>query len=38
MAFANADGVRIYYELNGAGPALMLVHGSGGHHMAWCAR
>ena len=35
MPFANAKGTKIYYELNGAGPALMLVHGSGGHHMAW---
>jgi pimeloyl-ACP methyl ester carboxylesterase len=35
MAFANANGTKIYYEVNGSGPALMLVHGSGGHHMAW---
>jgi pimeloyl-ACP methyl ester carboxylesterase len=35
MAFANADGVRIYYETHGEGPAILFVHGSGGHHMAW---
>jgi pimeloyl-ACP methyl ester carboxylesterase len=35
MAFADAEGVRIYYEQHGSGPAIMLIHGSGGHHMAW---
>jgi len=35
MPFANAEGASIYYELNGSGPAIMLIHGSGGHHMAW---
>ena len=35
MPFATVDGVRIYYEKHGAGPALMLVHGSGGHHAIW---
>jgi pimeloyl-ACP methyl ester carboxylesterase len=35
MAFADAEGARIYYEQHGSGPAVMLIHGSGGHHMAW---
>lgn len=35
MAIANAKGTNIYYETHGQGPALMFVHGSGGHHMAW---
>jgi pimeloyl-ACP methyl ester carboxylesterase len=36
MTFATApDGVRVYYEVNGSGPAVVLVHGSGGHHTAW---
>jgi len=35
MPFVSAGGVRIYYETHGAGPALMLVHGSGGHHAIW---
>jgi pimeloyl-ACP methyl ester carboxylesterase len=35
MAFADAEGARIYYEQHGSGPAIMLIHGSGGHHMAW---
>jgi len=35
MAFAEAEGAKIYYEQHGSGPAVMLIHGSGGHHMAW---
>jgi pimeloyl-ACP methyl ester carboxylesterase len=31
---ANGD-VRVYYEVNGSGPAVTFVHGSGGHHAAW---
>jgi pimeloyl-ACP methyl ester carboxylesterase len=36
MPFAQAaDGAAIYYELHGEGPAVVFVHGSGGHHAAW---
>ena len=35
MPFADAPGVRIYYEVHGDGPAVVLIHGSGGHHAAW---
>ena len=35
MAVANSDGVSIYYERHGQGPAVLFVHGSGGHHAAW---
>jgi pimeloyl-ACP methyl ester carboxylesterase len=35
MPFAEAGGAKIYYEQHGSGPAVMLIHGSGGHHMAW---
>jgi 3-oxoadipate enol-lactonase len=36
MSFAHsADGSAIYYETHGTGPAVALVHGSGGHHAAW---
>ncbi|MEU4156798.1 alpha/beta hydrolase [Actinoplanes sp. NPDC026670] len=36
MPFATApDGARIYYERHGDGPAILFVHGSGGHHAAW---
>jgi pimeloyl-ACP methyl ester carboxylesterase len=35
MPIASSDGVDIYYEVHGQGPAIMFVHGSGGHHAAW---
>jgi pimeloyl-ACP methyl ester carboxylesterase len=36
MPFAKStDGARIYYETHGSGPAVVFVHGSGGHHAAW---
>jgi len=36
MPYANTDdGIRIYYEAEGTGPALVLVHGSGGNHAIW---
>ena len=31
----SVDGAKIYYETHGSGPAVLLVHGSGGHHAAW---
>ncbi len=35
MAWAEAAGTRLYYEVNGSGPGVLFVHGSGGHHAAW---
>jgi pimeloyl-ACP methyl ester carboxylesterase len=35
MPVAQSGDAGIYYEVNGSGPALLLVHGSGGHHAAW---
>jgi pimeloyl-ACP methyl ester carboxylesterase len=35
MATAQAAGTRLYYEVHGSGPAVLFVHGSGGHHAAW---
>lgn len=36
MPFTTAgDGTRVYYEVHGTGPAVLFVHGSGGHHAAW---
>jgi pimeloyl-ACP methyl ester carboxylesterase len=35
MSWADNDEVRVYYEVHGSGPAIVLVHGSGGHHAAW---
>ncbi len=35
MPYVDSEGASIYYEVHGEGPAVMLVHGSGGHHTAW---
>ena len=35
MGVATSDGTSIYYERHGSGPAVLFVHGSGGHHAAW---
>lgn len=36
MSYAtSADGANIYFETHGQGPAVLFVHGSGGHHAAW---
>ncbi len=35
MSIAIADGIAVYYEIHGAGPAVVLAHGSGGHHAIW---
>jgi pimeloyl-ACP methyl ester carboxylesterase len=35
MPYVDSDGVKVYYEVHGTGPAVLFVHGSGGHHAAW---
>lgn len=35
MNVETSDGTSIYYERHGDGPAVLLVHGSGGNHTAW---
>lgn len=35
MPFTEHQGMKIYYEQHGQGPALVLVHGPGGHHASW---
>ena len=35
MPLADTAGVRIYYEIHGEGPAVVLIHGSGGNHASW---
>lgn len=35
MSWAENHGARLYYEVHGRGPAVLFVHGSGGHHAAW---
>ncbi|MPZ22452.1 MAG: alpha/beta fold hydrolase [Dehalococcoidia bacterium] len=29
------DGFRLYYEVHGSGPAVVLLHGAGGNHLSW---
>ena len=33
--FLDRDGVRIYYEVTGSGPAIVFAHGLGGNHLSW---
>lgn len=33
--FLERDGERLYYEVNGGGPPLVLCHGAGGNHAVW---
>ena len=35
MPYVDTGGAKIYYEMHGTGPAVLFVHGSGGHHAAW---
>ena len=35
MPFAEVNGIRLYYESTGEGPAIVLAHGAGGNHMSW---
>ena len=35
MPYALSGDAKIYYETHGSGPAVLFVHGSGGHHAAW---
>jgi pimeloyl-ACP methyl ester carboxylesterase len=35
VPFAHSDAGKIYYEVHGEGPAVLFIHGSGGHHAAW---
>ncbi|WP_420035914.1 alpha/beta fold hydrolase [Streptomyces sp. cg28] len=35
MPYVDSDGASIYYERHGEGPAIVFVHGSGGHHAIW---
>jgi pimeloyl-ACP methyl ester carboxylesterase len=35
MPYAMSGSTRIYYETHGEGPAIVFIHGSGGHHAAW---
>ncbi|MEU6102060.1 alpha/beta fold hydrolase [Streptomyces flaveolus] len=35
MPYVDSDGASVYYERHGDGPAIVFVHGSGGHHAIW---
>jgi 3-oxoadipate enol-lactonase len=35
MPLARINGIELYYEVHGEGPALVLAHGGGGSHLSW---
>ena len=35
MPWAPVNGIDLYYELHGSGPAVLFAHGQGGNHLSW---
>ena len=35
MPYAPVNGIQLYYESHGEGPATVLAHGAGGNHISW---
>ena len=35
MPHARINGINLYYESHGEGPALVFAHGGGGNHLSW---
>ena len=35
MPWAAVNGIRLYYQARGRGPALVFAHGAGGNHLSW---
>lgn len=35
MPLTRLNGIELYYEIHGEGPALVLAHGGGGSHLSW---
>jgi 3-oxoadipate enol-lactonase len=35
MPWASINGIRLYYQAQGRGPALVFAHGAGGNHLSW---
>jgi 3-oxoadipate enol-lactonase len=35
MPLAHINGIELYYEVHGEGPALVFAHGGGGNHLSW---
>lgn len=35
MPTAQINGIELYYEVHGEGPAVVFAHGAGGNHLSW---
>lgn len=35
MPVARVNGINLYYEVHGQGPAVVFAHGAGGNHLSW---
>jgi pimeloyl-ACP methyl ester carboxylesterase len=35
VPFAPVNGIDLYYESHGSGPAVVFAHGAGGNHLSW---
>jgi 3-oxoadipate enol-lactonase len=35
MPKAQVNGIELYYEVHGDGPAIVFAHGAGGNHLSW---
>jgi 3-oxoadipate enol-lactonase len=35
MPFLSVNGIDLYYEVHGEGPAVVFSHGAGGNHLSW---
>jgi 3-oxoadipate enol-lactonase len=35
MPYLQIDEFRLYYEVQGSGPAVVFLHGAGGNHLSW---
>jgi 3-oxoadipate enol-lactonase len=35
MPFLTANGIDLFYNVQGAGPAVVFCHGAGGNHLSW---
>lgn len=35
MPVARINGIELYHEIHGEGPAVVLAHGAGGNHLSW---
>jgi 3-oxoadipate enol-lactonase len=35
VPFAPINGIQLYYESHGKGPAVVFAHGAGGNHLSW---